>query len=394
MAVAIERSASRAERMGTDLSVFELAAWGHFAGREVIVHYGRHVVNLRAIFALPILSDPKSLVPTHFAYVRWDGDQSRSMPTSSMDDPSGNHWGTLHPIGPECVGTVEPRHDEPAMEYYRRVGYIFKDTVPNGDCAAEAMCVHGGRERSPEAKQQLRYELGDMMRQTATCKQWQEAFVVAGELNYFRCSCAEICCGASCHSPPRACASGTLDEGGICDACSAWSAKHRHRVALWRRSGRKWTRWTRRKRPMATGDIASEGSIVALPPGDCTPAPPVVATSAQPDAAVAVWAAGGLALDEEDSSWWASLPERSRHHLAEAMSVADARSMQLAARRSVPTPHEGHKRQYIQTRLQVRMQLATRWAAFAARPEVATWSTRKQTQHFCNEAGGLFRNAT
>ena len=165
--------------MGMYLGIFDWLCFQAVKRVRVLILFGSEVVDIWKIFGLEL--PPISFDRTHHvAAVRLRG--------GSLRVPDGlgagiNHFvigvpAKNHAFGPSCGDAGQPSC---ARKAGLRAGWLLKDTVANGDCAADCMCHMLGLPRNAASWRTMRNDVADYMASVAADERWHNAFRGCGE---------------------------------------------------------------------------------------------------------------------------------------------------------------------------------------------------------------------
>ena len=193
LAKAIRREASRIERLGEYIGMFELATWSALRKRDVILIQGTVCTSLQEMLAETLgalvgkASREMGLSPATIAGCAWDEE--------------GQDWVTIHdpaaqPLGHFVVAARIPGSAAPPLEGvapHRRLdvqlsalGYVMIPTIAMGDCGIEALRFFDadgdwGDFGSHVSWRALRRELAAHMRDHCREPRWQALFSACAE---------------------------------------------------------------------------------------------------------------------------------------------------------------------------------------------------------------------
>ena len=93
-----------------------------------------------------------------------------------------NHWTFLQALpgaSPSYVNTPKSE-DMTYREYLFHGNFLMVDTIAQGDCGPDTMCVHLGLQRGPQSWQNVRKLLQGYTAESAKDPDWRTAFVFSG----------------------------------------------------------------------------------------------------------------------------------------------------------------------------------------------------------------------
>ena len=184
--------ASKLRRPGMFIGVFDCVVFAALHCRSIWMRYGDNRINVLAEYVPNLVGSSWELEPFPMEFI-WckravSPNNHVSLEDISADIPlsQANHFLIGVPFG--CVaasqylrdGGVEVSNDFAERWAYR--GLAIVETVCDGNCGIDAMCLASGRPRDLESRIKLRHALCDFMRSHAADVDWQRCFAMLGEV--------------------------------------------------------------------------------------------------------------------------------------------------------------------------------------------------------------------